>query len=79
MYWTGQPFLVLRVDEQVREGYITLYCEGAADPLLGDFEDYIRSKAAIARADGVPITDVQLVGMTLVLNAQGVPVRLAAD
>lgn len=74
-----QTFVVLRVDEQAWEGFISLYCEGAEEPLLIDVEDYIRSKAVIAKADGVSIADVQLVGLTLVLNAQGVPVRPVAD
>lgn len=71
-----ETFVVLGVDERPWEGMIALLCEGDAGVILIDVEAYMRSKAALAKADGVPLADVRLEGRTLALNADGVPLPL---
>ncbi len=71
-----ETFTVLRVDEffDIDAGAILLECTGSIDQLVLTVEEYSESKELIAMQLETDPEEVDLEGMTLVLNEDGIPV-----
>jgi hypothetical protein len=65
-------FLIQRVDElfDIASGIVMVTTEGGTGIPL-DAPSYVRSKESIARALGIPIAEVSLVGRSVALNEDG--------
>ena len=68
-----EAFTVTGVVFDVSAGSVLLRCVGARSVINLSAEEYFAAKQGVAEARGIPVDAISFVGITLVLDDDGIP------